>query len=164
MAKFSADIKAYIIQRVAAFDYPSVVVDAVLEDFKVKITRQDVERHDPTKVSGKDLAKRWISLFNESRRKFLDDTSNIAISHKAVRMRMLQRMAAKAEDMKNFVLAASLLEQAAKEMGEAYTNRQKVDLDHKSTDGSMTPKASAPAMTPEQVTAAAAEAVKALIG
>jgi hypothetical protein len=35
-------------------------------------------------------------------------------------------------------LAATLIEQAAKECGDAYTNRQKVE--HTSPDGSMTPK------------------------
>lgn len=137
MAAISADLKAYIVQRVACFDYPKVVVEAVLQDFGVKITPQDVERHDPTKVSGKTLAKRWVALFWESREKFLEDTSTISISHKSVRLRRLERMAAKAEEMGNMALAATLTEQAAKEMGEAYTNRQKHE--HSSPDGTMTP-------------------------
>jgi hypothetical protein len=37
--------------------------------------------------------------------------------------------------MKNMALAAQLMEQAAKEMGGAYTNRQQVD--HTNSDGSM---------------------------
>ncbi len=138
MARLTADVKAYIVQRVACFDAPSVVAKAVLEDLGVEVTRQAVEQHDPTKAAGKVLAKRWKLLFNETRKQFLEDTNDIAISHKSVRLRTLQRMATTAESMKNYALAASLVEQAAKEMGEQYTNRQKVE--HFSPDGSMSPK------------------------
>jgi hypothetical protein len=40
--------------------------------------------------------------------------------------------------MKNMALAASLMEQAAKEVGDAYSNKQKVE--HTSPDGSMSPR------------------------
>lgn len=47
-------------------------------------------------------------------------------------------MMTNAEKMRNMALAASLMEQAAKEVGDAYSNKQKVE--HTSPDGSMTPK------------------------
>jgi hypothetical protein len=40
--------------------------------------------------------------------------------------------------MRNMALAASLMEQAAKECGDAYSNKQKVE--HTSPDGSMSPR------------------------
>ncbi|TWA45903.1 uncharacterized protein DUF2280 [Sinorhizobium medicae] len=43
-------------------------------------------------------------------------TASIAISHRAVRLRGLQRMAEKAEIQGNIVLAASLMKQAAEEV------------------------------------------------
>ncbi|KIC21722.1 hypothetical protein, partial [Leisingera sp. ANG-Vp] len=46
--------------------------------------------------------------------------------NRAVRLRTLQRMAEKAETMGNTVLAKGLLEQAAKEVGNAYTNRREL--------------------------------------
>ncbi|MGY1169638.1 DUF2280 domain-containing protein, partial [Klebsiella pneumoniae] len=49
----------------------------------------------------------------------------------------LQRMSTTAENMKNIGMTAQLLEQAAKEVGEAYSNKQKVE--HTSPDGSMSP-------------------------
>ncbi|PLU18353.1 hypothetical protein BMJ31_20250, partial [Sinorhizobium medicae] len=55
-----------------------------------------------------------------------EDTATIAISHRAVRLRALQRMAEKAEIQSNMVLAASLLKQAAEEVGNAYTNRREL--------------------------------------
>jgi hypothetical protein len=162
MATLSGEVKTYIVMQLACFDTPSVVADAVKDEFGIVVTRQQVEGYDPTKKSGEALAKRWKDLFHATREKFKADVSAIPISHKSVRLRALQRMAAKAEHMKNLPLAAQLLEQAAKEVGEAYTNRQKVE--HTSPDGSMSPKEPQPVMTPDQVAAAAAEAVKALVG
>ena len=62
---------------------------------------------------------------------------------------MLDRMARDAEKSKNRPLAAALAEQAAKEMGEVFTNKQKVD--NVSSDGSMSP--------PQPLTPDAAKAI-----
>ena len=127
MAALRAEVKAFIIQRLACFESPSVVVEAVKQEFGIEVTRMTVAINDPTKASGVNLAKKWREMFAQSRAKFLDDTSTIPIANKAVRLNMLQRMADRAENSKNAVLAASLLEQAAKEVGDAYTNRYKID-------------------------------------
>ncbi|RVQ37625.1 DUF2280 domain-containing protein [Sinorhizobium medicae] len=52
--------------------------------------------------------------------------ATIAISHRAVRLRALQRMAEKGRDPGNMVLTASLMKQAAEEVGNAYTNRHEL--------------------------------------
>lgn len=128
MAALKPEVKAYIIQMLACYDTPSQVVEAVQKDFGITITRQQVETHDPTKVSGKTLAKKWIDLFNLTRDRFLNEISDIPIANKAYRLRVLQRMSTTAEGMKNLGMTAQLLEQAAKEVGDAYSNKQKVEL------------------------------------
>lgn len=133
MAALKNDVKAYIVQALACFDTPSQVVEAVQAEFQVKITRQQVESYDPTKASGKALAARWVELFNATRERFQNEISDIPIANKAYRLRALDRMMTKAETMRNMALAASLMEQAAKEVGDAYTNRQK--LEHTGKDG-----------------------------
>jgi len=138
MAALKPEVKAYIIQMLACYDTPSQVVEAVQKDFGIAITRQQVETHDPTKVSGKTLAKKWVALFNRTRDRFLNEISDIPIANKAYRLRVLQRMSTTAENMKNIGMTAQLLEQAAKEVGEAYSNKQKVE--HTSPDGSMSPR------------------------
>ncbi|EIX9711316.1 MULTISPECIES: DUF2280 domain-containing protein [Klebsiella pneumoniae complex] len=138
MAALKPEVKAYIIQMLACYDTPSQVVEAVQKDFGIAITRQQVETHDPTKVSGKTLAKKWVDLFNRTRDRFLNEISDIPIANKAYRLRVLQRMSTTAENMKNIGMTAQLLEQAAKEVGEAYSNKQKVE--HTSPDGSMSPR------------------------
>lgn len=138
MAALKPEVKACIIQMLACYDTPSQVVEAVQKDFGIAITRQQVETHDPTKVSGKTLAKKWVDLFNLTRDRFLNEISDIPIANKAYRLRVLQRMSTTAENMKNIGMTAQLLEQAAKEVGEAYSNKQKVE--HTSPDGSMSPR------------------------
>ena len=125
-ARLSDSIKTYIVQALACFDSPSTVAKAVKGEFDIEISRQLVESHDPNKVAASGLAEKWRQLFTETRKAFLEDTSQIAISHRAVRLRALQRMAEKAEASGNMVLAASLMEQAAKEVGDSYTNRREL--------------------------------------
>ncbi|WP_454878609.1 DUF2280 domain-containing protein [Serratia inhibens] len=133
MAALKPDVKAFIIQSLACFDTPSLVVESVQKEFGLKITRQQVESHDPTKVSGKTLAKKWVELFYVTRERFQTEISDIPIANKAYRLRVLDRMATRTESMKNYALAAQIVEQAAKECGDAYTNKQKVE--HTGKDG-----------------------------
>lgn len=119
-------VKTYIVQALACFDSPSAVAKAVKSELGQEVSRQLVESHDPNKVAGQALGRKWKELFAATRKAFLDDTADIAISHRSVRLRALQRMAEKAEGQGNMVLAASLMEQAAKEMGNAYTNKREV--------------------------------------
>ncbi|QAB30119.1 DUF2280 domain-containing protein [Pantoea ananatis] len=127
MAALKPEIKAFIVQSVACFDTPSQVAESVLKEFCVKINRQQVEQHDPTKASGKKLAKKWVDMFNDTRNRFQTQIADIPIANKAYRLRTLDRMATRTETMKNFALTAQLIEQAAKEVGDAYTNKLKVE-------------------------------------
>ncbi len=125
-AKLSDEAKTFIVQALACFDSPSVVAAAVKKELGLDVSRQLVESHDPNKKAASGLAPKWRLLFEETRKAFLEDTAAIAISHRAVRLRALQRMAEKAETQGNMVLAANLLEQAAKEVGDSYTNRRQI--------------------------------------
>lgn len=133
MAALKPDVKAFIIQSLACYDTPSQVVEAVQKEFGINITRQQAESHDPTKASGKTLAKKWVEMFNATRERFQNEISDIPIANKAYRLRVLQRMSMTAENMKNIGMTAQLLEQAAKEVGEAYSNKQK--LEHSGSNG-----------------------------
>lgn len=124
--RLAPEVQTYIVQALACFDSPKTVADAVKAEFGVTITRQLVETYDPNKKASNRLAAKWEALFEETRKAFLEDTSKIAISHRAVRLRALQRMAEKAETMGNIALAAQLFEQAAKEAGDSYTNRREL--------------------------------------
>lgn len=135
MAVLTKEVRAFIVQGLACFDTPTQVAQAVKQEFGIEVPRMQVAQHDPTKVAGRNLAKIWRELFDDVRRRFREETAEIPIANKAYRLRALDRMATKAEGIKNMALAAQLMEQAAKEMGGAYTNRQQVD--HTNSDGSM---------------------------
>lgn len=128
MAALSNEVKAFIVQALACFDTPTQVAEAVKREFDIDVTRQQVETHDPTKRCSKTLAKRWVTLFEDTRKRFREETADIPIANRAYRLRALGRMVEKAESMRNLALTAQLLEQAAKEVGDVYVNRQtKVD-------------------------------------
>ena len=124
MAALKNEVKSFIVQALACFDTPSQVVEAVKNEYGVVVSRQQVETHDPTKSAGKGLAVKWMTLFHDTRKRFREETAEIPIANRAFRLRGLGRMAEKAETMRNLALTAQLYEQAAKEVGDVYVNRQ----------------------------------------
>ncbi|KXF92462.1 hypothetical protein AU082_17740 [Yersinia pestis] len=127
MAALKPDVKAFIIQALACFDTLSMVAEAVQKEFGIKVTHQQVESHDPTKVSGKGLAKKWVELFTITRERFQTEIASIPIANKAYRYGLWIAWPPLLKNKKNFGMTAQLMEQAAKEVGDAYTNRQKVE-------------------------------------
>ena len=124
MAALKNEVKSFIVQALACFDTPSQVVEAVKNEYGVVVSRQQVETHDPTKSAGKGLAVKWVTLFNDTRKRFREETAEIPIANRAYRLRAMNRFVEKAETMKNIGLAMQILEQAAKEVGDVYVNRQ----------------------------------------
>lgn len=130
--RLSSDHKAFIVQRLACFDTPTEVQAAFRERFGKEVSTSHIVYYDPESAQGgKELAQDWKDLFAATREHFVSDTSSIPIAQKAVRLRRLDRMSANAEERRNYPLAASLIEQAAKECGDAYTNRKLLDVTSK---------------------------------
>ncbi|EPM7254373.1 TPA: DUF2280 domain-containing protein [Pseudomonas aeruginosa] len=128
MAVLSSEVKAFIVQALACFDTPAQVAASVREEFGIEVSRQQCESHDPTKSAGRDLAKRWRTLFEDTRKRFREEIADIPIANRAYRLRALGRMAERAEGMRNMALAAQLYEQAAKESGGVYTNKHQHEV------------------------------------
>lgn len=133
MAALSTEVKAFIVQSLACYETPAKVIELVKENFKVTVTRQQVSAYDPANAMAKSLSRKWVDLFNSTRTRFQTEITDIPIANKSYRLRVLDRMATKTEGMKNFSLTAQLIEQAAKECGDSYTNKQK--LEHTGKDG-----------------------------
>ena len=133
MATLPENIKLRIVQALACFDTPTQAAKDIKAEFGLDVTPQKCEAYDPNKRSGERLSDKYRQIFAETRKTFLEDTSLIGVSHRAVRLRTLQRMIGKAESQGNLSLTAQLLEQVAKETGDAYTNRHK--LEHTGKDG-----------------------------
>jgi hypothetical protein len=111
-----------IVQRLAVFETPVEVAEWASEEFEKDVTTQQVARYDPTRAD--DTAEKWEGLFMETREAFLEDLDTIPLSHRAVRLRELQRLYDRLKD-EDEMEAARLLKQAAREVGDAFTNKEK---------------------------------------
>lgn len=122
MPVLNEEQKRAIVQGLACFRTPSEVSEDVKEEFGVEIGREHVRRYNPQQCD--DVAKKWCVLFEATRKRFIAETAEIPISHQAFRLRELLDLYRQAKRSRNAVLAASLLEQAAKEGGGAFTNHR----------------------------------------
>ena len=123
MTTLSDEIKVFIVKRLACFDTPTQVAEAVKVNFDIEVSRQLVHSYDPGCAQQPRL--RWRELHAATRAKFLSEVSDISVAHKAVRLRILDGFARRAEANKLGTLCATFLEQAAKEIGGIY-EKQKV--------------------------------------
>lgn len=126
MAKLNEEVQRFIVQALACYDTPTQVAEAVKEEFGLEVTRQQVAVYDPEKHAGRNLSKKWRDLFVSTREQFRKEVAEIPIADQAFRLRQLHRMVQEAMKRKNVVLAASLLEQAAKETGGMFTNKREL--------------------------------------
>lgn len=127
MAALDVKVKRYIVQALACWDTPTQVVKAVKEEFGLDLPRQQVATYDPTKAAGRDLSKELRALFDDTRKRFKETIDDIPIANQAFRLRVIERLARDAEAQGNKALVAQLVEQAAKEVGGAYTNRRQIE-------------------------------------
>lgn len=127
MAALKDEVKRFIVQALACFDTPTQVVQAVKETFGVEVSRQQCEQYDPTKHAGRDLGVKWKAVFEDTRKRFREETAEIPIANRAFRLRAMNRFVERAESLKNIGLAMQILEQAAKEVGDVYVNRHRKD-------------------------------------
>ncbi|MGQ2386307.1 DUF2280 domain-containing protein [Acinetobacter ursingii] len=124
MAALKEPVKIFIVQALACRDTPQEVADQVLQEFGITIDRKQCQSYDPTKVAGKNLSLKFKKLFDETRKKFDAGLVDIPIAKKHYRMKQYDKLLQKT---KNTVMALRIMEQAAKDSGGLYTNKQEVD-------------------------------------
>ncbi len=105
---------------------PTETAEAVKDEFGFIVSRQLVNQYNPD--CNQKLPQKWKKLFEKTRSEFTGSVAEIGISHQAYRLSELHEMAKRAKAMRNYQLAAQLLEQAAKERGGQYTNKQKIQI------------------------------------
>jgi hypothetical protein len=154
MPVLSKAAKLFVVGRLACFDKPKEVREALLAELDVEASVAQISAYDPTTTAGARMGEDLKGLFATTRKRFLRNIEEIPVANKAVRIRMLQKMID--DTGKNKVLAAQLLEQVAKESGDAYTNRHKID--HSGVVGNV------PIEGPPKTSQTAADAYKAMLG
>ena len=93
MARLKKAEKIFIVRSLAQFMEPSLVVEAVKENFKIDVSRQQVECYDPTKTAGADLSQEFVDLFHEARKKYIDQPIyNIEAANDIVQLRVLSAL------------------------------------------------------------------------
>lgn len=115
-------VKVHIVQALACWDSPTVVAQSVNEVFGRKVSRQQVERYDPTKHAGRDLSRRFRDLFEETRAQFVRQAAEVGWGHQNTRLRVLQRVGQKAEAQGNHDVVLKVARQIAEETGGLLTN------------------------------------------
>ncbi len=120
MTNLPGHVCAYIVAALACYDTPEQVAAAVKLQFGLVLSRQRIEAWHPERRAGARLGTRWRELFYETRCKLLAELDDIPIACQAYRLRVLDRIATKAEEMGNLALALEVIEQAAREVGGMY--------------------------------------------
>lgn len=92
MAALKEPVKIFIVQSLACFETPQQVADAVKQDFKIEVSRQQVAAYDPTKHVGRNLSKKLKELFERTRKDFKENIEDIPIANKAFHFKELQKM------------------------------------------------------------------------
>ncbi|MDC4839460.1 DUF2280 domain-containing protein [Acinetobacter baumannii] len=123
MAALKEPVKIFIVQALACRDTPQEVVEQVKQEFGVDISRSQCECYDPTKYSGRNLSKKFVELFKSTREKFDEGLIDIPIANKYYRLKQYQRQLDRTRNVKT---ALKILEQAAKDIGGQFTNRQEI--------------------------------------
>ncbi|EPF6145572.1 DUF2280 domain-containing protein [Acinetobacter baumannii] len=123
MAALKEPVKIFIVQALACRDTPQEVVEQVKQEFGVDISRSQCECYDPTKYSGRNLSKKFVELFESTRGKFDEGLIDIPIANKYYRLKQYQRQLDRTRNVKT---ALKILEQAAKDIGGQFTNRQEI--------------------------------------
>lgn len=137
--ELSDDARRFVVTELACWQRPSAVAKAVKEQFGITVTRQAIERYNPYRAAGSNLTPELKTLFDDTRSKFRDERSDIGIYDRIVRMRMLDNAARAFEEMGNYLAMAQILEQAAREEGDSFTNKHqhehsgKVDIPQTAT-------------------------------
>ncbi len=122
MARLKKYEKAFIVRSLAQFMEPSQVVEAVKEDFKVDVSRQQVECYDPTKVAGADLSQEFIDMFNEARKEYIDQPlHNIIGANDIVQLQILSDLLVSKKG--NVVMSIKLIDQIQKIMKGHYEKK-----------------------------------------
>ena len=123
--KLNNEQRTYVVRRLAAYDKPAAIAQSLKEEFGVTISPQAIEHYDPRRPAGHDLAPQWRDVFRAARMAYFAETADIGHMEKAARMRLRERMAIAAWEEGNYKLANEILNDIAREAGDAFDARSK---------------------------------------
>lgn len=129
MATIKKEIKLFIVQQFALFASSGEIIDLVKDEFDVVVTKQQIHFYNGDR--NEKLPEEWRKIFNKTRTEFEEGKLKIPIAEKHYRLNELNKIYQKQKSAKsqNTKAMKDTLEQAAKESGDAFSNRIKHDVD-----------------------------------
>lgn len=120
--------KVWLVQEFAVFaGTPTEIAEEFTKRFGRELDRRHCQQYDVSNpINHKRLSKKLIDAFELTRTRFLETTTDIAIANKAWRLKELMAHYRTAKNKGNLKKATEILEQAAKEAGDSYTNRREL--------------------------------------
>lgn len=128
MAALNDETKLFIVRALACYDAPRQVAEDVKQEFNLVVSAQQLQAYNPATKAGARMSAKLKVIFEETRKQFKEKIGDIPLANQSVRIRALSRLFEKAERQGNTAVAAQLLEQIAKEAGDAFTNKQRVSV------------------------------------
>jgi hypothetical protein len=119
--------KRFLVQQLACFETPTSAAALFKVEFGFEIKPNRVAYYNAHTKSAAALAPELVTLFDETRKQFLEKLEDVAIYHKAVQLRVLERALALAVNRGQIPMVIALVEAAAKIAGTITT---KVDVKH----------------------------------
>lgn len=123
--KLPTEVKRRIIVLFAQFQRVGDVQKMIEEEFGIRVHHRTLQNYDPER--GRQIGKELLQLYEEARAAYVSDITAVGIAHQNHRLRILERLIAKAEAKGQYSTVASLLKQAAEEMGGVMTNVRRVE-------------------------------------
>jgi hypothetical protein len=119
--KLNEEQKAFLIRCRAQFMRARDISDAFREAFGADIDRRQLFTYS---LDFPKLAPKWRELHDRLREDFITKIDAIPIANRAFRLQELQRHYETMKDKRAVGVCQSILEQAAKESGDAFTNKR----------------------------------------
>ena len=130
VAEFTEEAKLLAVRLIARFtSYPDAARH-ITEQLGIETDHYQLRHYDPENPHYR-AGEKWVPIFEAERAKYLTDVTSVPIANQGYRLNGLQQAAEKALKTGQLALYASLLEQAAKEVGGVLTNERRVINDGK---------------------------------
>lgn len=126
--KLTYEARVFVVAQLATFASPQEIARAVRTLYGIEVSRQAISRYDPSNPYGPRAAGRWKKVHQETRRRFLTSVADVPVAHRVYRLKCLNAMFDEALEKNDLKMAARLLEQAGREVGDRRVNRRDTSI------------------------------------
>jgi hypothetical protein len=131
--ELTTEMQVFVLARYAQMYTPKEVLKQLKEEFGDDpnvdaLALTDIRQYDPSTSQGlRILSPAMLEVYGRIRKKFLEDVTTIPVANQAYRLRRIQDIIDHPRYKNDADVVPKLLTQAAKEVGGAFTNTQKID-------------------------------------